>query len=160
MPEVGLTIQNGRNRISVAPKPGIGHHILPFLVSERAPPSPQKHHPIRVKPGITHTDYSSEKKSFTISQKKTFYTPRCTRSQKTPFLMAKPGTEYRILYFCILMRILRGFSAQQQLLSGPEVPKTSISNGVFEPSAKKCIFTRLLPCKARLAEVCRSKFPI
>ena len=99
VPEVGLTIQNGKNRVSVAPKPGIGHHILPFLVSERAPPIPQKHHPIRVKPGITHTDYSSEKKSLTISQKNMFYTPKCTRSQKTPFLMAKPGTEYRILYF-------------------------------------------------------------
>ena len=34
------------------------------------------------------------------------------------------------------MCILRGFSAQEQLLSGPEVPKTTISNGVFEPSAK------------------------
>ena len=78
VPEVGLTIQNGKNRVSVAPKPGIGHHILPFLVSERAPPSPQNHHPIRVKPGITHTDYSSEKKSFTISQKNMFYTPTCT----------------------------------------------------------------------------------
>ena len=65
VPEVGLTIQNGKNRVSVAPKPGIGHHIWPFLVSERALPSPQNHHPIRVKAGITHTDCSFEKKSLT-----------------------------------------------------------------------------------------------
>ena len=57
--------------------------------------------------------------------------------RKPHSIRVKPGIEYRSLYFCcILIRILRGFSAQQQLSSVPEVPKAIISNGVFELSAK------------------------
>ena len=52
------------------------------------------------------------------------YKRLCTGSQKTPFLMTKPGTEYRILCFCcILMRILRGFRPNNNCCPAPRCPK-------------------------------------
>ena len=77
--------------------------------------------------------------------------------RKPHSIRVKPGIEYRSLYFyCILIRILRGFSAQQQLSSGPGVPETPSQMGFLQ----KCIFTRILPCRTGLAEVCRSKLSI
>ena len=51
------------------------------------------------------------------------------------------------------------FSAQQQLLSGPEVPKTTISNGVFELSAKSAFSHVFYRIKQALPKFVGQKTP-
>ena len=83
--------------------------------------------------------------------------PNAQELRKHHSIRLKPGIEDRSLYFCcILIRILRSFSAQQQLSSGTGGPKTP-SQMVFLTFRQKCVFTHILPCKIGLAEVCKSK---
>ena len=73
--------------------------------------------------------------------------PNAQELRKHHSIGIKPGIEDRSLHFCcMLIRILRSFSAQQQLSSGPGVPKTPSQMGFLNlppKSAFSHIFYRV-----------------